>query len=123
MEFTFTSTPSSALHGTPSITPVDASEQPATAALSDVLNYERVSLKRARGVGNTTQWRKRLITQIEDRIKDRRTSIHNARRSGLQFGNSIQDTSPTTVSLQPATKEPIPDAPIAPFIIEEEEKV
>ncbi|KAI1310263.1 hypothetical protein EDD11_003763 [Mortierella claussenii] len=46
--------------------------------------YDRVSLKKERGVGNTTQWRKRLIHQIEDRIKGKRISIHNARRPGLQ---------------------------------------
>ncbi|KAF9191986.1 hypothetical protein BGZ50_008931 [Haplosporangium sp. Z 11] len=46
--------------------------------------YERVSLKRSHGVGETKQWRKRLITEIEDRIKDRRTSIYNARRTGLE---------------------------------------
>ncbi|KAG0264092.1 hypothetical protein BG011_007487 [Mortierella polycephala] len=46
--------------------------------------YERVSLKRSHGVGETKQWRKRLITEIEDRIKDRRASIYNARRTGLE---------------------------------------
>ncbi|KAF9911166.1 hypothetical protein BX616_010657, partial [Lobosporangium transversale] len=46
--------------------------------------YDRVSVKKEYGIGDTSQWRKRLITQIEDRIKDKRISIHNARRSGLQ---------------------------------------
>ncbi|KAF9297925.1 hypothetical protein BGZ88_008519 [Linnemannia elongata] len=44
---------------------------------------EHISLKRIHGVGDTKQWRRRLIHQIEDRIKDRREAIHNAQRRGF----------------------------------------
>jgi len=45
--------------------------------------YDRVSLKKSRGVGSTRQWRDRLISQVEDKIKEKRTSIQNGRRAGL----------------------------------------
>ncbi|KAF9155583.1 hypothetical protein BG015_009366 [Linnemannia schmuckeri] len=44
---------------------------------------EHISLKRIHGVGDTKQWRRRLIHQIEDRIKDRREALHNAQRHGF----------------------------------------
>ncbi|KAG0379027.1 hypothetical protein BGX24_001949 [Mortierella sp. AD032] len=50
---------------------------------------EHISLKRIHGVGDTKQWRRRLIHQIEDRIKDRRESLHNAKRSEFSFGASV----------------------------------
>ncbi|KAG0041401.1 hypothetical protein BGZ83_001859 [Gryganskiella cystojenkinii] len=45
--------------------------------------YDRVSVKKSRGVGSTRQWRDRLITQVEDKIKETRASIQNSRRTGL----------------------------------------
>ncbi|KAG0273465.1 hypothetical protein BGZ95_010729 [Linnemannia exigua] len=49
---------------------------------------EHISLKRIHGVGDTKQWRRRLIHQIEDRIKDRRESIHNAKRGEFSLGGA-----------------------------------
>ncbi|KAF8925622.1 hypothetical protein BGZ52_006695 [Haplosporangium bisporale] len=46
-------------------------------------SYGRVAQTRAHGVGDTKQWRQRIISHIEDRIKDKRTSIQNSRRAGL----------------------------------------
>ncbi|KAG0007116.1 hypothetical protein BGZ65_006661 [Modicella reniformis] len=71
--------------------------EPFSAVLSGSLSnpagtIERTSVKKERGVGCTAQWRKRLITQIEDRIKDKRHSIHNARRMGLQGSDDPRDT-------------------------------
>ncbi|KAG0319766.1 hypothetical protein BGZ97_001501 [Linnemannia gamsii] len=56
-----------------------------TTTPSDALDSldEHISLKRIHGVGDTKQWRRRLIHQIEDRIKDRREALHNAQRRGF----------------------------------------
>lgn len=46
-------------------------------------SYGRVAQTRAHGVGDTKQWRQRIISHIEDRIKDKRASLQNSRRAGL----------------------------------------
>ncbi|KAF9105559.1 hypothetical protein BGX27_009565 [Mortierella sp. AM989] len=152
MEFTFTATPST-ITSSAGVIPRAPSEGIKFRPFSDVVSephssivtsaveeasiiptgtvdsqYDRVSLKREHGVGDTKQWRKRLITQIEDRIKDRRISIHNARRTGLQqqpnasheIGFSTGDsTSISAVQLQTATEESASEVSI---ISEEEER-
>ncbi|KAF9406833.1 hypothetical protein BGZ94_002943 [Podila epigama] len=47
-------------------------------------SYGRIAQTRAHGVGDTAQWRQRVLHHIEGRIKDKRASLQNARRSGLQ---------------------------------------
>ncbi|KAF9401522.1 hypothetical protein BGX21_001423 [Mortierella sp. AD011] len=132
MEFTFTATPSTVataaeeqsriqLEGNKfghsnagpnprNIPAPSVARQAATTAGVLDPQYDRVSLKREHGVGNTTQWRKRLITQIEDRIKDRRISIHNARRIGLQqYPSDAQTVDSRTgglASIAPSTIQP-----------------
>ncbi|KAG0351169.1 hypothetical protein BG005_009340 [Podila minutissima] len=46
-------------------------------------SYGRVAQTRAHGVGDTKQWRQRILSHIEDRVKDKRISIQNSRRAGL----------------------------------------
>ncbi|KAG0039230.1 hypothetical protein BGZ82_009175 [Podila clonocystis] len=53
-------------------------------------SYGRVAQTRAHGVGDTTQWRQRILSHIEDRVKDKRISIQNSRRAGLN-GPSQQE--------------------------------
>ncbi|KAF9579830.1 hypothetical protein BGW38_003750 [Lunasporangiospora selenospora] len=54
--------------------------------------YDRTALTRAHGVGNTKRWRERLISHIEDRIKDKRIALNNARRKGLFSQESSQSS-------------------------------
>ncbi|OAQ36682.1 hypothetical protein K457DRAFT_131876 [Linnemannia elongata AG-77] len=91
MDFTFTvpsGIPPITFGSTTSTTTSDATspKQPTssttTTSAIDSLD-EHISLKRIHGVGDTKQWRRRLIHQIEDRIKDRREAIHNAQRRGF----------------------------------------
>lgn len=91
MDFTFTvpsGIPPINFGSTTSTTTSDATspKQPTssttTTSAIDSLD-EHISLKRIHGVGDTKQWRRRLIHQIEDRIKDRREAIHNAQRRGF----------------------------------------
>ncbi|GJJ76165.1 hypothetical protein EMPS_08524 [Entomortierella parvispora] len=63
--------------------------------------YDRVSLKKSRGVGSTRQWRDRLISQVEDKIKEKRTSIQNSRRAGLVRISSDSGMSEPSSSQEP----------------------
>ncbi|KAG0217987.1 hypothetical protein BGX31_011718 [Mortierella sp. GBA43] len=128
MEFTFTST-SSSTPPTGSLAPTSTSTSISTAnpggAQPEQVVFghspgtiDRTFVKREYGVGNTAQWRKRIISQIEDRIKDKRHSIHNSRRAGLQYDNGSTDTLPTEVHKTTAGEPPSN----APVLSEEEER-
>ncbi|KAF9124350.1 hypothetical protein BGW39_008289 [Mortierella sp. 14UC] len=90
--FTFGSSTSTTPPATTAATSTNtASTTTSNAALESSLSSmeEHISLKRIHGVGDTKQWRRRLIHQIEDRIKDRRESIHNAKRREFSFGGGV----------------------------------
>ncbi|KAG0088493.1 hypothetical protein BGZ93_006696 [Podila epicladia] len=81
--FTFTST------GTAAHPSHDQSLLPLGESQADD-SYGRVAQTRAHGVGDTKQWRQRILSHIEDRVKDKRISIQNSRRAGLN-GSSAQE--------------------------------
>ncbi|KAF9571507.1 hypothetical protein EC968_000470 [Mortierella alpina] len=91
MDFTFTADATSSAAG---ITVAQTAAASGTTAMEDTLatslgpslhqSAQRTPLKREYGIGETKQWRRRLITEIEDRVRDKRISMHNARRTGLQ---------------------------------------
>lgn len=134
MEFTFTSTSSSTslagslVPNTNNIATATAigtqSEQVGFGHLHDSLSssqsrpgtIDRTFVKREYGVGSTAQWRKRIITQIEDRIKDKRHSIFNARRIGMQDSGDTLTTELHQTNMVGATS-------AAPSVSEEEERV
>ncbi|KAF9203037.1 hypothetical protein BGZ49_006867 [Haplosporangium sp. Z 27] len=145
MEFTFTATPSTvttsrAIPTAPTQgnifesypnTVLESQSSPFSSVVTATAGpvdpqYDRVSLKKEHGVGNTAQWRKRLITQIEDRVKDKRISIHNARRTGLQQHTSEADlitgglvSTSTPIAFQTGVEESISETPT---VSEEEER-
>ncbi|CAO3567267.1 unnamed protein product [Mortierella alpina] len=91
MDFTFTADAASAA----AIANTQTVVEPRATAMEDSLassglgsslhqSAQRTPLKREYGIGETKQWRRRLITEIEDRVRDKRISMHNARRTGLQ---------------------------------------
>ncbi|KAG0325029.1 hypothetical protein BGZ99_001126 [Dissophora globulifera] len=109
MEFTFTSSSAStrpsvplAATTTPAASAASMSSQPAgfvfewgtPREFGNQQQHDRVPLTKEHGVGSTTQWRKRIINQIENRIKDKRLSIQNARRTGLQQTAGPQESHP-----------------------------
>ncbi|KAF8947157.1 hypothetical protein BGZ47_010175 [Haplosporangium gracile] len=71
-----------------------SSKPSTTSTLTNAIDSldEHISLKRIHGVGDTKQWRRKLIHQIEDRIKDRREALHNAQRRGFSV-SAIGSTS------------------------------
>ncbi|KAF9100286.1 hypothetical protein BGX23_000049 [Mortierella sp. AD031] len=95
---TSTSTPSTSAEA--SHNPASTRTSTSTAVLDSSLSSldEHISLKRIHGVGDTKQWRRRLIHQIEDRIKDRRESLQNTRRAGLFFSAGSSSSNSESVS-------------------------
>ncbi|KAF9932906.1 hypothetical protein FBU30_007065 [Linnemannia zychae] len=75
---------------TTSSSSISATPSPSSAVLDSSLSSleEHISLKRIHGVGDMKQWRRRLIHQIEDRIKDRREALHNAQRRGFSIAKA-----------------------------------
>ncbi|KAF9289333.1 hypothetical protein BGZ68_009547 [Mortierella alpina] len=90
MDFTFTanSTSAAAIANTRTVetrtTAMEDTIAPSGLGSSLHQSSQRTPLKREYGIGETKQWRRRLITEIEDRVRDKRISMHNARRTGLQ---------------------------------------
>jgi hypothetical protein len=107
MEFSFTPTSSSTTSAAAAIVRAQSEQvgfgQPLEALSSSQSLFgtiDRTPVKKEYGIGDTAQWRKRIITQIEDRIKDKRHSIQNARRMGLQRSIDSSGPSPLTEPLQ-----------------------
>ncbi|KAG0306979.1 hypothetical protein BGZ98_001346 [Dissophora globulifera] len=124
MEFTFTSSSAStrpsvplAATTTPAASAASMSSQPAGFVFEwgtprdfgNQQQHDRVPLTKEHGVGSTTQWRKRIINQIENRIKDKRLSIQNARRTGLQQTAGPQESHLIPATTNTATVEAIQD--------------
>ncbi|KAF9951141.1 hypothetical protein BGZ72_007261 [Mortierella alpina] len=127
MDFTFTASASSAA----AIVDPQAALEARTTAMGHTMaasglgsslhppSAQRTPLKREYGIGETKQWRRRLITEIEDRVRDKRISMHNARRTGLQATplhdeiarRSGQEAAPTAHSNQPGWTQPHPTEP------------
>ncbi|KAG0333102.1 hypothetical protein BG000_009481 [Podila horticola] len=76
-------------------------------------SYGRVAQTRAHGVGDTKQWRQRILSHIEDRVKDKRISIQNSRRAGLngplpqehQHHNHVNSSAGSLLDLQGAVSQ------------------
>ncbi|KAK3814078.1 MAG: hypothetical protein J3Q66DRAFT_345571 [Benniella sp.] len=98
MEFSFTPTSSSTTPAAAALVRAQSEQvgfgQPLEALSSS--QSHRTPVKKEYGIGDTAQWRKRIITQIEDRIKDKRHSIQNARRMGQQ--RSIDSSGPSSLT-------------------------
>ncbi|KAF9968369.1 hypothetical protein BGZ70_004529 [Mortierella alpina] len=122
MDFTFTADSASAAAIANTRTVVD----PKTAAMGDSMSTsglgsslhqsaQRTPLKREYGIGETKQWRRRLITEIEDRVRDKRISMHNARRTGLQatpLEDGMTRAAQTAHTAQHGLMQPHPTEPL-----------